>query len=80
MVDVSEFGELKIHKSFTEDDNDVVQFFPKGYYFEDRNKNLKQMISLVSDALEERGITRGIVIQNTKRFPTPCFIVFDYDL
>ena len=80
MVDISEYGEIKIHKEFTKDNHDVIQFIPKGDSFVERNFNLKSMIEDITNALTKREIQRGILIQASKNFPTPCFIVFDYDL
>jgi|TARA_R100000406_G_scaffold68822_1_gene49236 hypothetical protein len=80
MVDISEYGEIKIHKKYTDGGHDVIQFIPKGDSFVERNFNLKSMIKDISKALTEREIQRGILIQASKKFPTPCFIVFDYDL
>ncbi|HAI40288.1 MAG TPA: hypothetical protein DCM40_20420 [Maribacter sp.] len=80
MVDISEYGEIKIHKKYTDGGHDVIEFLPKGYGFWERDSNLKTMIQVISDALKSRGIKRGILIQASKKFPTPCFIVFDYEL
>ena len=80
MVDISVYGEIKIHKEFTKDNHDVIQFIPKGDNYAERNSNLKSMVKDISDALNEREIQRGILIQTSKDFPIPCFIVFDYNL
>ena len=78
MVDFSDYGEISIHRKYTELGQDVIQFHPKGNYYSDRSENLRRMLCLLDGALKDRGIKRGILINKTKRFPKPCVIIFDH--
>ena len=80
MIDFTNYGYIKIHKSFTSDGDDIIQFFPSGLGHSQRTQNLSEMLKLLDSGLKERDLQRGILIRSCIDYPTPCTIVFNYEL
>ena len=68
MIDFADLGKIKVHKIRGQQ---CVQFFPKP------GKTVNQMVSLLDTGLEHRPEQRGILIQRSERFPTPCVLLFE---
>ena len=77
-MDFTEFGSIVIHKKFTKQGHDIIQFKPLGISHSQKVKNLKSMLLLLDAGFKERGIERGILIRACERFPTPCTIIFNH--
>jgi len=77
MIDFTNYGYIKIHKSFTSDGDDVIQFFPSGLLYSEKTQNLLEMLKLLDSGLRERDLQRGILIRSCIDYPTPCTIIFN---
>jgi hypothetical protein len=80
MIDFTNYGYIKIHKSFTSDGDDVIQFFPSGLIYGEKAQNLSEMLKLLDSGLREMGLQRGILIRSCIDYPTPCTIIFNYEI
>tara|TARA_R110001592_G_scaffold88156_2_gene259714 strand:+ start:3247 stop:3501 length:255 start_codon:yes stop_codon:yes gene_type:complete len=80
MIDFNEYGYIKVHKKFTEMNDDVIQFFPIGLSYGELEQNLSEMVKLLDKGLTERNLDRGILIRSCIDYPTPCIIIFNYEL
>jgi hypothetical protein len=67
-IDFSLYGKIVVHPEVSELGL-TIQFFPH------TRPNLGSMVRLLDDYLNERNIDRSILIQSSKKFPTPCVIL-----
>ena len=79
MIDFTNYGYIKIHKSFTSDGDDVIQFFPSGLGHSEITQNLSEMLKLLDSGLKEKDLQRVILIRSCIDYPTPFTIVFNYE-
>ena len=68
MIDFSSYGNIVVHPEVSELGL-TIQFFPH------TRSKLGSMLRLLDDYLNERDIERSILIQSSKKHPTPCVIL-----